>query len=71
LAGEVLEIVQRPADAKGFGVLPKRWIVERTLAWLTRYRRLSKDFEETSLSSEAWVQLAMIHLMTRRLAAGA
>jgi putative transposase len=71
LAGWVLEIVQRPADAKGFVVLPKRWIVERTLAWLTRYRRLSKDFEETSRSSEAWVQLAMIHLMTRRLAARA
>jgi putative transposase len=68
LAGWVLEIVPRPADTKGFVVLPKRWIVERTLAWLTRYRRLAKDFEETSRSSEAWVQLAMIHLMTRRLA---
>jgi putative transposase len=68
LAGWVLEIVPRPADATGFVVLPKRWIVERTLAWLTRYRRLSKDYEETSRSSEAWVQLAMIQLMTRRLA---
>ena len=71
LAGWVLEIVQRPADATGFVVLPKRWIVERTLAWLSRYKRLSKDYEETSRSSEAWVQLAMIHLMTRRLAPGA
>jgi putative transposase len=67
-AGWVLEIVSRPAEAQGFVVLPKRWIVERTLAWLSRYRRLSKDYEETSQSSETWVRLAMIHLMLRRLA---
>jgi putative transposase len=67
-AGWVLEIVSRPADAQGFVVLPKRWIVERTLAWLSRNRRLAKDYEERSVSSEAWVRLAMIHLMVRRLA---
>ena len=67
-AGWVLEIVKRPDEAQGFVVLPKRWIVERTLAWLSRYRRLSKDYEERTASSEAWIQLAMIHLMLRRLA---
>jgi putative transposase len=70
LAGWVLEIVKRPDDAQGFVVLPKRGIVERTLAWLSRYRRLSKDYEERSASSEAWIRLAMIHLMLRRLAPG-
>jgi len=67
-AGWLLEIVKRPDEAQGFVVLPKRWIVERTLAWLSRYRRLSKDYEERTASSEAWIQLAMIHLMVRRLA---
>ena len=67
-AGWVLEIVKRPDEAQGFVVVPKRWIVERTLAWLSRYRRLSKDYEERSVSSEAWIRLAMIHLMLRRLA---
>jgi putative transposase len=69
-AGWVLEIVKRADEAQGFVVLPKRWIVERTLAWLSRYRRLSKDYEERSASSEAWIRLAMIHLMLRRLAPG-
>jgi putative transposase len=68
-AGWILEIVQRSAEATGFVVLPKRWIVERTLGWLSKYRRLSKDYEETCRSSEAWIRLAMIHLMVRRLAA--
>ena len=68
--GWVLEIVRRPADAKGFQLLPKRWIVERTLAWLGRYRRLSKDDEATTASSEAWITIAMIHLMVRRLEPG-
>jgi putative transposase len=67
-AGWILEIVKRTDEAQGFVVLPKRWIVERTLAWLSRYRRLSKDYEERSASSEAWIRLAMIHLMLRRLA---
>ena len=68
--GWVLEIVKRPAGAKGFQLLPKRWIVERTLAWLGRYRRLSKDYEATTASSEAWLTTAMIHLMVRRLEPG-
>ncbi len=68
--GWVLEIVKRPAEAKGFQLLPKRWIVERTLAWLGRYRRLSKDYEATTASSEAWITIAMIHIMVRRLEPG-
>ncbi len=64
----VLEIVKRSDDAQGFVVLPRRWVVERTFAWLSKYRRLSKDYEETSKSSEAWIYLAMIHIMVRRLA---
>lgn len=65
--GWVLEIVKRSDDAKGFVVLPRRWVVERTLAWLGRYRRLSKEYEEPTQSSEAMIYLAMIHLMLRRL----
>jgi len=60
-----LEIVRRIAP--GFVVLPRRWVVERTFAWLGRCRRLSKDYEQTTTSSEAWIKLAMIHLMARRL----
>lgn len=70
-AGWVLEIVKRSDDVKGFVVLPHRWIVERTFAWLSRYRRLAKDYEETSASEEAWIRLAMIHLMARRLTTNA
>ena len=65
--GWALEIVKRPAEAKGFQLLPRRWVVERTFAWLGRYRRLSKDYEATTASSEAWITIAMIHLMLRRL----
>jgi putative transposase len=65
--GWVLEIVQKPAGQKGFSVLPKRWIVERTFAWLGRNRRLSKDYERLPKSSEAWIHFAMIGLMIRRL----
>ena len=67
VCGWVLEIVKRSDDAKGFEVLPRRWVVERTLAWLGRYRRLSKDYEELPRSSETMIYLAMIHLMVRRL----
>jgi putative transposase len=63
----VLAIVKRADDAKGFTVLPKRWIVERTFAWFGRYRRLSKDYETLTESSEAVIYLAMMHLMIRRL----
>lgn len=66
--GWALEIVKRSDDATGFHVLPKRWIVERTLGWLGRFRRLSKDDEATTESSEAWVTIAMLSLMLRRLA---
>jgi putative transposase len=63
----ILEIVKRSDDVTGFQVLPKRWIVERTFAWFGRYRRLSKDYETLTESSEATTYLAMIHLMLRRL----
>ena len=62
-----LEIVKRTDDMMGFVVLPKRWIVERTFAWFGRYRRLSKDYETLTESSEAVIYLAMTHLMLRRL----
>jgi putative transposase len=65
--GWVIELVKRPAGAKGFAVLPKRWIVERTFAWLGRSRRLSKDYEALPETSEAWIRIAMIHLMLKRL----
>ena len=63
-----LEIVSRVAGQRGFAVLPRRWVVERTLGWLGRQRRLSKDYEELPESSAAWVQIAMSRLMLRRLA---
>ena len=63
----VLEIVKRSDDLAGFVVLPRRWIVERTFAWFGRYRRLSKDYETLTESSEAVIYLAMTHLMLRRL----
>ena len=63
-----LNIVQRPKDAVGWVLLPIRWTVERTFAWLGRCRRLSKDREKSVRSSEAFVKLAMIHLMLNRLA---
>ena len=61
----VVMTILRPLGVKGFVVLPKRWIVERTFAWLGRYRRLSKDYEANPKSSEAWIYLAMIHRMNR------
>lgn len=63
-----LEIVKRSDAAKGFEVLPRRWVVERTFAWLGRCRRLAKDFERTIASAEAWLHIAHIRLLTRRLA---
>ena len=65
-----LEIVKRSDDVTGFVVLPKRWIVERTFSWLYRYRRLSKDYEQLPENSEAMIRIAMINLMSRRLAHG-
>lgn len=66
--GWVLQIVKRSDDVKGFKVLPRRWVVERTFGWLGRCRRLSKDYEQTTESSEAMIYIAMIGLMARRLA---
>ena len=62
-----LEIVKRPDAAKGFVLLPKRWIVERTFGWLGRCRRLAKDYENLTRSSCGFLILAMIRLMLRRL----
>ena len=62
-----LEIIKRSDTAKGFELLPRRWVVERTFAWVRRNRRLAKDFEETIESSTAWLMLASVQLMTRRL----
>ena len=66
--GWVLEIVKRSDGQKGFVVLPRRWVIERTFGWLGRYRRLSKDYEYLPVISEATVYAAMSHLMLRRLA---
>jgi putative transposase len=63
-----VEVVRTPRDAHTFQVLPRRWVVERTFGWLNRERRLSKDYERLPSTTEAWVQVAMIRLMTRRLA---
>jgi putative transposase len=65
--GCVLQTILRPVATKGFVVLPKRWIVERTFAWLSRCRRHAKDHERTTRSSVAMIQIAIIQLMTRRL----
>lgn len=79
--GWAVEVVRRPrrrirwpADREppplptGFQVLPRRWVVERTFAWLGRHRRLSKDYEALPATEEAWIYLAMSHLMVARLA---
>jgi len=60
-------VVSRPPGEEGFVRLPQRWVVERTFAWLNRSRRLSKDYERLPVSSEAMIQVSMIHLMLRRL----
>ena len=65
--GWELEIVERNADTEGFAVLAHRWIVERTLGWLIRNRRLSKDYERLVQSSESFIEVAMIRLILRRL----
>ena len=65
----VLASVARAEGQKGFAVLPHRWVVERTLAWLNQCRRLSKDYEELPTTSETFVYVAMTRLMLKRLAA--
>ena len=62
----VIEIVKR-TDAHKFVVVPKRWVVERTFAWTSRYRRLARDFERYATTAAAFFRLAMIRLMLRRL----
>jgi len=68
LGGWTMQIVKRSDAARGFVVLPRRWVVERTFAWLGRNRRLAKDVEKTIASAEAWALIASIRLMTQRLA---
>ena len=63
-----VEIIKRSDHAKGFKVLPRRWVVERTFAWLGRNRRLAKDFEQTIASATAWLFIASIQLFARRIA---
>jgi putative transposase len=60
-------IVERPAQQRGFVPQPHRWVVERSFAWLGRSRRLSKDYEALTHTAEAWIYLASIHLLLRRL----
>ena len=62
-----LRVVLRPEQQKGFGVLPRRWVVERTFAWFNHHRRLSKDYEGQESKIEAMTYMAMIRLMLRRL----
>jgi transposase len=62
-----IQIVRRSDTAQGFEVLPRRWIVERTIAWLNRCRRLAKDWENLSRTALAFLRLASIRLMIRRL----
>jgi putative transposase len=70
VCGWLLQIVKRSDNLKGFVLLPRRWVVERTFGWMVQYRRLSKDYEFHPQTSEAMIQVAMIHLMLRRLEAG-
>ena len=67
-AGLNVEIVTPEPGQKGFEVQPRRWVVERTFAWLSNYRRLSKDYEQWVETSDATIYAAMTHLMLRRLA---
>jgi transposase len=64
----VVEIVKRTDDVKGFKVLPRRWVVERTFGWLVRNRRPARDYERLTATSEAMIKVAMIRLMLVRLA---
>ncbi len=64
----VVQVVLRPLEHKGFVLLPKRWVVERTFGWLSWCRRLNRDREGLPETSEMWIYIAMIRIMVRRLA---
>lgn len=68
LVGWTFEVIKRSDTVKGFEILPRRWVVERTFGWLGRYRRLSKDYEVLPQTSEAFIYAAMVNLMLTRLA---
>lgn len=68
IAAFTVQIVKRSDKTKGFEVLPRRWVVERTFAWLGRCRRLAKDWGKSVASAEAWITIAHIRVLTRRLA---
>ncbi len=68
LFGWKLEVVEKPKDQNGFQSLPKRWLIERTFAWLVRQRRLARDYERLPETSASWIYAAMTRLMVRRLA---
>lgn len=64
-----VEVVSKPPGTKGFTVLPRRWVIERTFAWLGKYRRLAgRDYETNPRNSEAWIKICLTNLMLRRLA---
>jgi transposase len=63
-----IQIVERPPGVKGFQLLPRRWVIERSFAWLGRCRRLAKDFEKSTASAAAWILLAQARLLSRRIA---
>ncbi|MCK1741043.1 IS5 family transposase [Bradyrhizobium sp. 139] len=69
--GPTIEVVKRPDDAKGFVIVARRWVVERTLAWLNRCRRLAKDWEASVTSAEAWLLIASTRQLLRRIARSA
>jgi transposase len=66
-----VHIVRKPADQRGFAVIPRRWAVERTFAWMTAHRRLARDYERDRAVSEAMIRWAAINTITRRIARGA
>jgi putative transposase len=65
--GIELEVVEKPADQVGFAVLPRRWVVERSIAWINRSRRLSKEYEQRAEASESWCYISSIHLLLKQL----
>ena len=69
--GLVVEVVRKAKDQVGFAVQPRRWVVERTFAWLLKCRRLGRDYEELPETTEAWIDLAMSRLYLRRMARSA